>query len=115
MKLNYTKNLINKVLILTENDEYYNKIADALMLPKGLRKDLLKLINSLEGEYLILIRAYYSKNKVLAYAVAGKKTAHTKACDKLMETYNEKKVGRLVEKLRSIVSSIHNISKAISY
>lgn len=77
-------------------------------LKKTTYKKFLDLLTKIKNHYISALTAYYKKDKETAINIASKKTEILELCESFS---SDPKVLKINEKLKSIQSSIHNITK----
>ncbi len=92
-----------------------SRIFPLLDLKKRGKDDLISIYSKIEKNYLDTMKAYYGKDKMLAYTVSDERKDVMKAIDAFFES--EEKQGiiyDLVGQLRALMSSVHSLTR-ISY
>jgi len=72
--------------------------------------DMLKEINLLYSE---IMKAYYNNNKILAHSVLAKKGHMIDLCNETFNICDSKVCGPMIEKMKSMVTSVRNIGRVI--
>ena len=75
----------------------------------------LKIVGMIQKNYLDLMAEYYQKDPELALKIIIKKDEIIKLCNKFSDTSSFNKAGAISERLKTMTSSIHHISKIIAY
>lgn len=84
-----------------------------MKLNEDAKSDLIKILSDIESAYLDAIKAFYKKDKELAYGVSASKIAILKECDSFFEKHKGALVGNLIEKLRGMTNAIKTISRIV--
>ena len=106
--------------LLTDNLEHLAdetkrvaRFVSKMNLSEEAKKDLRKIFMDIEDSYLEVMKAFYQKDRELAYDVSSKKTIIIKECDTFLEKHSGPLVGNLVEKLKSMNNSVKKISRIV--
>lgn len=85
-------------------------------LTKEQKKYLEDLFMMIQSNYAAAMTAYYKNDKNLALEIASKNDRVTiEKCKKFSEKYSNHNIAQITEKLKSIQSSIHYITRGVSY
>jgi phosphate uptake regulator len=96
-----------------DNLKRFAKTMTSVKLDAGSKKKVLELALMFEKDYLASINSYYNNDKINARKIAGLKKEHQKICSDFSASFPM--LENVVEKMRNIASSVHNIAKIIAY
>ncbi len=85
-----------------------------LKIDNKLINELISIYSKIEKNYLTTMKAYYNKDKNLAYNQSTMKKVIVKECDKIYnKTWNNKQIPILLEKFKNMAFAIHEIGRLI--
>ncbi|MBI2110314.1 phosphate uptake regulator PhoU [Candidatus Woesearchaeota archaeon] len=77
------------------------------------KEELKKIFLEIETAYIEIMKAFYQKDKEIAYKVSSKKVPILRACDAFLEKHQEANLTYIIERVKGMNNSIKNISRSI--
>ena len=83
-------------------------------LPKPQQDRFLRLLEDTKGAYLKMMKGFHTHDEELAHAVLEMKEKVLRECEQFyLDNRKVENVGLLVEKLKSMVTSMHNLGRVV--
>lgn len=84
-----------------------------LNLKNNQKDKLISIYREVERDYLDVMKAYYKRDKKLAYEINNNRTDILNKCDKFFEKNHNPVIGKIIEKMKSAETFVRNISRVV--
>lgn len=105
--------LVQDIETIADESKRIARFFKDIKLNKKESDELIKIFDDVFKEYLTAMKAYYTADKKLAYAVASRKDSIFSSCNALSNKNHKPLVNNIIEKLRNMENSIHSISRVV--
>ncbi|MBW3003126.1 hypothetical protein KY328_03625 [Candidatus Woesearchaeota archaeon] len=114
IELFYRWNVISSIEKISDEIKRIARFSHNIKLQKDLTDDLNKLVADIKTNFETIMKAFYNKDRQLAYKVADFKKRGIKQCDELYAKYWKREhLPNIIEKLRNMIVAVHTITRAV--